>query len=352
MANQPEPTSLFNTSVKEYATIVRIDGHTSGLKPGMTAEVEILVADLKNVLSVPVQAVVEQGNNAFYLLVSSTAETSRSGQVNIGAEQQHGRSRSSRGSNEGDEVVLNPRAACRPRRHVHRRARGRGRQVRASQGQDGGQSQLQAGHAAAAKAAPRRRPAAAGRCRQAHGVQPQSGPDISQLDRDGDHKISRDEAPDRMREFFHKIDTNHDGSLDAGGTGGRSGPPRRQRMPALRARSAVDIGRAAAVHGRVTARRPIAEVHFALVLPLSANLPPGRQKPAAAQAALGTGGAGHSDRRHGRDLAGGHGRRRQLPGPAANQGAGRHEHHHPQHQAARGFVAAAEQPVLAVRAVA
>ena len=61
VASQPEPTSFFTASVKEYATLVKIDGHTTGLKPGMTAEVEILVADLKDVLSVPVQAVVEQG---------------------------------------------------------------------------------------------------------------------------------------------------------------------------------------------------------------------------------------------------------------------------------------------------
>jgi len=39
IANQPEPGNWFSTSVKEYATIVKIDGEPEGLKPGMTAEV-------------------------------------------------------------------------------------------------------------------------------------------------------------------------------------------------------------------------------------------------------------------------------------------------------------------------
>ena len=55
--------------------------------------------------------------------------------------------------------------------------------------------------------------------------------------------------------------------------------------------------------------------------------------------------SGHPDRRHGRDLAGRHGRRRQLPGPAADQGPGRQQHHRPQRQAA----AAGSRPPTAAR---
>ncbi|MGA0039824.1 MAG: hypothetical protein ACO3NZ_08250, partial [Pirellulales bacterium] len=39
---------------------VTIDGNTEQLRPGLTAEVEIVVADLDNVMSVPVAAVIEQ----------------------------------------------------------------------------------------------------------------------------------------------------------------------------------------------------------------------------------------------------------------------------------------------------
>ena len=52
VANQAEPTNFFTGNVKEYAAIVSIDSDPHGLRPGMTAAVEILVANLKNVLSV------------------------------------------------------------------------------------------------------------------------------------------------------------------------------------------------------------------------------------------------------------------------------------------------------------
>ena len=36
-----------------------------------------------------------------------------------------------------------------------------------------------------------------------------------QFDRDGDGKVSREEAPERMRDFFDKLDGNADGFIDA-----------------------------------------------------------------------------------------------------------------------------------------
>ena len=60
VASQPEPTGFFSANVKEYATIVRIDGQPEGLRPGMTAEVEILVDHLHDVVTVPVAAIVQQ----------------------------------------------------------------------------------------------------------------------------------------------------------------------------------------------------------------------------------------------------------------------------------------------------
>ena len=51
-----DPTSFFSSDVKVYTTLVPIDKGVPGLRPGMTAEVEILITELKDVLSVPVQA--------------------------------------------------------------------------------------------------------------------------------------------------------------------------------------------------------------------------------------------------------------------------------------------------------
>jgi HlyD family secretion protein len=58
------------SAVKEYITIIRIDDlpTDSGLKPGMTAEVKILVNQLDDVLLVPVQAVTEsEGQHCIYV---------------------------------------------------------------------------------------------------------------------------------------------------------------------------------------------------------------------------------------------------------------------------------------------
>src|SRR5205823_4391481 len=50
--------------VKVYTTHVAIEKGLSGLRPGMTAQVEILVANLPDVLSVPVMAVLQyKGKN-------------------------------------------------------------------------------------------------------------------------------------------------------------------------------------------------------------------------------------------------------------------------------------------------
>ncbi len=58
VSNRPE-TNWFSTA-KKYIVQVTIDGNTEQLRPGFTAEVEIVVADLDNVMSVPVAAVIEQ----------------------------------------------------------------------------------------------------------------------------------------------------------------------------------------------------------------------------------------------------------------------------------------------------
>ncbi len=61
VAPLPDPTSFFSSDIKVYTTHVKIDDPLPGLRPGMTAEVTILVDRKENVLSVPVQAILEYG---------------------------------------------------------------------------------------------------------------------------------------------------------------------------------------------------------------------------------------------------------------------------------------------------
>jgi len=59
VAPLPDAASFFSSDIKVYTTKVQIDHPLPGLRPGMNAEVEILVDRFENVLSVPVQAVLQ-----------------------------------------------------------------------------------------------------------------------------------------------------------------------------------------------------------------------------------------------------------------------------------------------------
>ena len=109
IANQPEPTDFFRGNVKEYGAIVKINGQPKGLRPGMTAKAEILVANWTDVLSVPVTAVVEQRNQYHCWVLTPEGQIQRrtlllgqSNDKNVIVRD---------GVAEGDRVIGNPRAA-------------------------------------------------------------------------------------------------------------------------------------------------------------------------------------------------------------------------------------------------
>jgi multidrug efflux pump subunit AcrA (membrane-fusion protein) len=77
IANQPEAQGWMSSNVKEYAALVSITGEPGSLKPGMTAEVEILIADLPDVFAVPISAVVEQRGKFYAWVDKSGSEPER-----------------------------------------------------------------------------------------------------------------------------------------------------------------------------------------------------------------------------------------------------------------------------------
>lgn len=58
-------TDWMSSDVKVYPSLVAIDDAVEGLKPGMSAEVTIMVDERTNVLKLPVQAVIEAGGSRF-----------------------------------------------------------------------------------------------------------------------------------------------------------------------------------------------------------------------------------------------------------------------------------------------
>lgn len=107
IANQPAPAEFWSGNVKEYPTIIAIDENSEGLRPGMTAECEILVEKLQDVLLIPMSAVIEwQGEYLCWVATPSGTErrplllgTSNDRMVEV-----------KDGVKEGERVVLNPRA--------------------------------------------------------------------------------------------------------------------------------------------------------------------------------------------------------------------------------------------------
>ncbi|MGE0759521.1 MAG: HlyD family efflux transporter periplasmic adaptor subunit [Pirellulaceae bacterium] len=272
IANQPEPTSFFSGNVKEYATLVRIDGQPDGLKPGMTAEVEILVAYLKDVLTLPIAAIVEQ-RGGYYCWVKVAGGPPEKRPLVLGVSNDQFVEVKD-GVQEGEEVLLNPRAIVEDARanavevesvDVNKRfgesppAAGKADEAGGRGPTDGAAGPGKAGPAGPGAGVPG--PGGAGADRGGPGGGPGgSGPgggagpggggapggnraggggrggfDLMANDKDGDGKVSREEASSMPAQFFDNVDANQDGFIEkseadamrarrgAGGGGGAGG---------------------------------------------------------------------------------------------------------------------------------
>jgi multidrug efflux pump subunit AcrA (membrane-fusion protein) len=105
VAPLPEPTSFFSSDIKVYTTKVRIENPLPGLRPGMNAEVTILVSRKENVLSVPMEAVLEYGGKDHLAIRSPTGYERR--EVELG-ENNDKFVEVTRGVTAGSIVALNP----------------------------------------------------------------------------------------------------------------------------------------------------------------------------------------------------------------------------------------------------
>jgi HlyD family secretion protein len=108
VASVAQSDSWRGNSVKEYETVVSIDDlpRDAGLRPGMTAEVKVLIKTLENVLSVPVQAVTEWGDQHVCYVVSSLGIDRRAVKVGDSNEQ---RIQILAGLEAGEKVALDAR---------------------------------------------------------------------------------------------------------------------------------------------------------------------------------------------------------------------------------------------------
>ncbi len=273
VATQPEAAGFMSANIKEYATIVKIEGETRDLKPGMTAEVEILINELDDVVTVPVAAVAEVGGK-FY----SWKQTPRGPEKTLVA---LGSSNDKLieikdGLKEGDVVLLNvrnmaaaegmseevadvfdrdrfgasdepaadeeaaaprggPRGEGGPRGDGTARGEGGPRGDGAGgggpreRGGPGGGGGFGGGPGGGGPGGP----GGGGGGRRSSGGG--GGANLMQFDQDGDGRVTREEVPEQMSGLFDRLDDNGDGAIDsaeieamrarreAGGPGGGGG---------------------------------------------------------------------------------------------------------------------------------
>jgi HlyD family secretion protein len=199
IANQPEPGSFMSSNVKKFPTIVSIDNRgDSNLRPGMTTVVEILVDDRPNVITVPVQSVVEQGEK-FYSWVLVGRRPERRPLVlgvtnNVYIEVKDGLS-------EGDKVLLNPRA-----------------QVPEAREEVKSKEQINVAKTFGEKKPLGEAPGGSARPSSDTGASGGSGrtaPSFADMDKNGDGKLTMDEMPEQAKQFFDRMDADHDGSVTA-----------------------------------------------------------------------------------------------------------------------------------------
>jgi HlyD family secretion protein len=101
----PDTTNMFSSDIKVYTTKIRIDVPSAGLRPGMSAEVEILVDRKEHVLSVPVQAIIQfKGKDHVTKKVGDRYEQV---EVELGANNEK-YVEVTKGLSDGDLVVMDP----------------------------------------------------------------------------------------------------------------------------------------------------------------------------------------------------------------------------------------------------
>jgi len=103
VANRPE-SNWFSTA-KKYIVGVRINENSETLRPGFTAEATIIVSDLKNVIAVPVAAVIEDGEE--FVCAARDGEVFERRVVMLGKSDDRF-VEIVQGLEEGEQVFLNP----------------------------------------------------------------------------------------------------------------------------------------------------------------------------------------------------------------------------------------------------
>jgi len=108
VATMADQSSFFSSDIRVYTTMIEVNSGLPGLRPGMSAEVEILIAKLDDVMSVPVQAVLEFGGKQWVWVVKPDGSSEKR-PITVGLSNNE-YVEVKDGLKEGDKVALDPKS--------------------------------------------------------------------------------------------------------------------------------------------------------------------------------------------------------------------------------------------------
>jgi len=111
IASVARPAGWWTGNMVKYDAIIKLPEGTAGLKPGMSAEVEIVLSEYKDVLKLPVSAVLETTQDSLCWVRNRSGEIER--RIVEVVEGNEVYVVINRGVDLGEEVVLNPVAFVR-----------------------------------------------------------------------------------------------------------------------------------------------------------------------------------------------------------------------------------------------
>lgn len=100
-----DANNFFSSDIKVYTTFIAIDNPPDGLRPGMSAQVDILVTQLDNVLSVPVQSILEFKGKDYVFVKTSNGPIRKEVKLGITNDTLI---EIKEGLREGEEIAMNP----------------------------------------------------------------------------------------------------------------------------------------------------------------------------------------------------------------------------------------------------
>lgn len=100
-----DANNFFSSDIKVYTTFIAIDDPPDGLRPGMSAQVDILVTQLDDVLSVPVQSILEFKGKDYVFVKTSNGPIRKEVKLGITNDTLI---EIKEGLREGEELAMNP----------------------------------------------------------------------------------------------------------------------------------------------------------------------------------------------------------------------------------------------------